>query len=119
MGWDVDVDGMPSPTPGIETVHMFSKGDLHGALVLMEEGHQVVVADATNTGRIAITTNFCVKSIEETVEIATKAGGKLHVYVLSAPLGSPLGSPLILRLCSFLPGYRLLLSALSVEETIF
>ncbi|WYZ41658.1 hypothetical protein EsH8_V_000553 [Colletotrichum jinshuiense] len=79
LGWDCTGTGMPSPTPGIKTVHFFNKGELHGGFLLMEEGNQIANHDEAKPERMAVLPTFCVQSIEETVAKAEKLGGRIHV----------------------------------------
>ncbi|KAF6813023.1 glyoxalase bleomycin resistance protein dioxygenase [Colletotrichum sojae] len=79
LGWECAEAGMPSPTPGIKTVHFFNKGDLHGGFLLMEAGNQIANHDETNPDRMPVLPTFCVQSIEETLGKVERLGGRVRV----------------------------------------
>lgn len=91
LGWNCsDLEGTPSPGAYAKSVHMFNKGNLNGAFLLMP--HENGVANVTDLGppeqNVPVTT-FMVESIEETIKKVEAAGGKVHVSVNSY-IGCPL-----------------------------
>lgn len=81
LGWNCsDLEGTPSPGAYAKSVHMFNKGNLNGAFLLManEDG----VAEVTDLGppkqNVPVTT-FMVESIEQTIEKIEAAGGKVQM----------------------------------------
>ncbi|GKT60477.1 glyoxalase bleomycin resistance protein dioxygenase [Colletotrichum tofieldiae] len=79
LGWNCAEAGMPSPTPGIKTVHFFNKGELHGGFLLMEDGNQIAGHDAARPERMAVLPTFCVRDIEGSVAEVERLGGRVHV----------------------------------------
>ncbi|WQF88756.1 Putative glyoxalase/Bleomycin resistance protein/Dihydroxybiphenyl dioxygenase [Colletotrichum destructivum] len=80
LGWECADAGMPSPTPGIKTVHFFNKGDLHGGFLAMEDGNHVTTGnDAARPARMAVLPTFCIRDIEATVVEVERLGGRVHV----------------------------------------
>ncbi len=59
---------------------MFNKGLLHGAFLVMPDASGVAkVADPAKLEKMGPLTTFMVDSVDETIEKAKGAGGKLHV----------------------------------------
>ena len=80
LGWECpDLEGKPSPSGREKSIHMFSKGNLHGAFQLMEEDGVAKVAGAGTPEKSVPVATFMVESIEETIKKVEAAGGKLHV----------------------------------------
>jgi len=80
LGWECsDLEGKPSPSGREKSIHMFSKGNLHGAFLLLEEGRVATVAGSGTPEKYVPVATFMVESIEETVKKVEAAGGKLHV----------------------------------------
>jgi len=74
LGWDTDgtaTNGAPSPLDGVKTVHMFSKGLLHGAFL-----H---VSEPSSSDKVGPVATFMVDSIEDTLSKVESAGGKTKV----------------------------------------
>lgn len=83
LGWDCsDLEGTPSPGNYAKSVHMFNKGHLNGAFLLIPNENGVT--HVTNLGppeqNVPVTT-FLVESIEETIKKVEAAGGKVHMLV--------------------------------------
>jgi len=85
FGWNCEMETMMSPAPGSTTVHMFNKGNLHGAFLLMDEGKHLLNVDAADPKKLAVLTTLCVSSIDETLEKIGKSGGKTHVPKTEIP----------------------------------
>lgn len=93
LGWECnDLEGTPSPGNQAKSVHMFKKGSLNGAFLLVHDEEQVnKVTELASPKRHAPVTTFHVESIEETIKKIEAAEGKVHVYVdslLSPPVPS-------------------------------
>lgn len=70
----------PSPVPGIDVVHFFSKGRLNGAFVkVSDDSSLAAVADTSNPHKMPVLAYFMVESIEETLSKAESAGGRVHM----------------------------------------
>ena len=77
FGWQCEdtTQGWPSKLPGVSTVHLFQSPkvpSLHGSFSLMPG---VDIAGRSLEGRVVMT--FNVDSIEETLQVVEKEGGKV------------------------------------------
>jgi predicted enzyme related to lactoylglutathione lyase len=79
FGWDVDGASMPSAAVGSSTIHFFSKGQLHGAFHIMDEGCHLFNVDTQDPRKLAVLATLCVADVEETMKKAGELGGKTHV----------------------------------------
>ncbi|ETI21036.1 hypothetical protein G647_07379 [Cladophialophora carrionii CBS 160.54] len=79
LGWDCnDLEGTPSPSGREKSVHMFSKGALHGAFLLARDEDGVAKLDDFHKKAAPIVT-FMVDSIEETTKKIEDAGGRVNL----------------------------------------
>ncbi|KAK3374687.1 hypothetical protein B0H63DRAFT_496116 [Podospora didyma] len=70
----------PSPVPGIDIVHFFSKGRLNGAFVkVSDESSLALVADEENPHKMPPLAYYLVESVDETLKKVELAGGRVHV----------------------------------------
>jgi len=75
-------DAMPGYMEGVESVHMFRKGNLYGAFVKMSTPEGVAaVADSTNIAKIPILASLKVEDVDKTTADVEKNGGKVHMCV--------------------------------------
>ncbi|KAL1855191.1 hypothetical protein VTK73DRAFT_8627 [Phialemonium thermophilum] len=82
LGWECkDVDeGKPPAVEGIQSIHMFSKGNLHGAFLVMQKESSIPkIADPEVPEKCPPLPTFRVTSIDETLENVVAAGGKVHI----------------------------------------
>jgi predicted enzyme related to lactoylglutathione lyase len=87
LGWNCDVEAKPSPAVGISSVHMFSKGALHGAFLLVADEDAVAkIADPKRPEVSGPVATFMVSNIDETLKKVEAAGGKSHMYVILSSL---------------------------------
>jgi predicted enzyme related to lactoylglutathione lyase len=83
LGWDCNnLKGTPSPSGREKSVHMFSKGALNGAFLLMQDEDGVAKFDDSKKA-VPIAT-FMVGSIEETTKKIEAAGGQVNLSVSTA-----------------------------------
>jgi predicted enzyme related to lactoylglutathione lyase len=86
LGWECnDLEGTPSPTGRMKSVHMFTKGTLYGAFLLLHDADAAAEEIETPNTCVPLAT-FGVPSIEETVKKIEAAGGKIFMSVNSSPL---------------------------------
>jgi len=79
LGWECSSESMQSQTPGIEKLYSFKKDNLHGCMVVVEEGNHVLNVDSSNPGAMPVLPTFSVSNVDEASEKAGKFGGKTHV----------------------------------------
>jgi predicted enzyme related to lactoylglutathione lyase len=83
FGWETAPGGesaMPGYMEGVDSVHMFRKGNLYGAFVKMSSPDGVAaVADKTNTAKTASLASLRVQDIDKTTADVEKNGGKVHL----------------------------------------
>ena len=75
---------MPGYMAGVESVHMFRKGNLYGAFTKMSAPEGVAaVADSTNIAKISVLASLRVDDIDKTTAAVEKNGGRVHMCVCS------------------------------------
>lgn len=81
LGWEVSPEGVPpaAGVTGYTKLFFFSKGNLHGGFMLMNEGAQILNSDPADTDKCSVTTTFNVPSIEDTLAKVEKNGGRVHL----------------------------------------
>ncbi|KAK0647113.1 Glyoxalase/Bleomycin resistance protein/Dihydroxybiphenyl dioxygenase [Cercophora newfieldiana] len=71
---------MPGYMEGVESVHMFRKGNLYGAFVKMSSPDTVAaVADEANLAKTASLASLRVGDVDKTTAEVEKNGGKVHL----------------------------------------
>lgn len=86
LGWECnDQEGKPSPTGLEKSIHMFNKGMLHGAFLLLPDDDATAkVANQSPPKKSVPVATFMVESIEETIKKVEAAGGKVNMSVKSS-----------------------------------
>lgn len=70
----------PGPVPGVDVVHFFSQGRLHGAFVkLSDDSNLAAVADPSNPHKMPVLAYFMVESIDKALAEVESAGGRVHM----------------------------------------
>ena len=86
LGWEcsqaTDGSGTSSTINPSVSVHMFTKGPLHGCFVKV--ARVTSIADAADHTVMTPLATFKVDNVNETLDVVTKNGGKVLMYVLSS-----------------------------------
>ncbi|KIW63991.1 hypothetical protein PV04_08951 [Phialophora macrospora] len=78
LGWECNnLEGTPSPSGREKSVHMFSKGALNGAFLLMKD--DAMVAKFDDSKKAVPVATFLVSSIDETTKKIEAAGGQVNL----------------------------------------
>lgn len=81
LGWECnDLEGTPSPTGRMKSVHMFNRGTLHGAFLLLPDDDAAAEVSDAPKACVPVAT-FMVESINETVKKIGAAGGTIFMSV--------------------------------------
>jgi len=79
LGWECKEQGMPSPIDGIKETYYFSCGFLNGCFTHMEPSMIKTLVDESNKHKMGVQTTFAVESIDDSLVVIEKNGGKVHV----------------------------------------
>lgn len=78
FGWEYTPEPAPQHNPGIENLHFFTKGGVHGAFLHVKEGYNVTQYGKLDKEVLPPLMTFCVKDCEEALVKAKAHGGKVQ-----------------------------------------
>ncbi|RYP04161.1 hypothetical protein DL764_004628 [Monosporascus ibericus] len=78
FGWECEPDGTPKNSDGVKSLHLFNKGSVHGAFLLMQEGYQMTQYGKLDKEVLPPLPTFCVKECDETLQKVQASGGKVQ-----------------------------------------
>ncbi|KAM4064061.1 lactoylglutathione lyase family protein [Hirsutella rhossiliensis] len=76
FGWVCQPEGVPHGRNGIQSMHFFNKGAVHGAFLLVMEGYQAVKYGRLDKEILPPLPTFCVDDCGETLTKVVAHGGK-------------------------------------------
>ncbi|KND88880.1 hypothetical protein TOPH_06406 [Tolypocladium ophioglossoides CBS 100239] len=78
FGWECKPEPAPQKAPGIESMHFFTKGSIHGAFLVLKEGYNMTQYGKLDKEVLPPLPTFCVKECDETLAKVKAHGGKMQ-----------------------------------------
>ncbi|KND86772.1 27 kDa antigen Cfp30B [Tolypocladium ophioglossoides CBS 100239] len=78
FGWECKDEPVPRGDNGVKSMHFFNKASVHGAFLLMEEGHQQTQYRKLDKEVLPPLVTLCVEECNETLDKVKAHGGKMQ-----------------------------------------